>query len=97
MGVYRLKNLDCADCAVKIENHLKKLDDVKFVSVNFATSRLNIETENFEKIKKEIKKIEPEVEIEPEEKSREREEGDCFHTYLTYSFHNRSLLQKKAP
>ena len=86
MGVYRLKNLDCADCAVKIENHLKKLDDVKFVSVNFATSRLNIETENFEKIKKEIKKIEPEVEIEPEEKSREREEGETLNKKKEIAF-----------
>ena len=50
MGVYRIKNLDCADCAIKIENHLKKLDDVKFVSINFATSRLNIETDDLKKI-----------------------------------------------
>jgi len=64
MDVYKLKNLDCADCAVGIENHIKKLDDVKFVSVNFATSKLYIDTDNIEKVKKEIKKIEPEVDVE---------------------------------
>ena len=64
MDVYKLKNLDCADCAVGIENHIKKLDDVKFVSVNFATSKLYIDTDNIEKVKKEIKKVEREVDVE---------------------------------
>lgn len=64
MDVYKLKNLDCADCAVGVKNHIKKLDNVNFVSVNFATSKLYIDTDNIEKVKKEIKKIEPEVDVE---------------------------------
>lgn len=63
MKKYQLKNIDCASCAAKIENGLKKLEDVKFVSVNFATSTLHIETDNIDKIKIKIKEIEPEVEV----------------------------------
>lgn len=63
MKKYQLKNVDCASCASKIENELKKLEDVKFVSVDFATSTLHIETDNIDKIKIKIKEIEPEVEV----------------------------------
>ena len=63
MKKYQLKNIDCASCAAKIENELKKLKDVKFVSVDFATSTLHIETDNIDKIKIKIKEIEPEVEV----------------------------------
>lgn len=63
MKKYQLKNIDCASCAAKIENGLKKLEDVKFVSVDFATSTLHIETDNIDKIKIRIQEIEPEVEV----------------------------------
>ena len=60
---YRLSNLDCASCAEKIENSLKGLEGVSFVSVNFATATLNIETDNIESVKKEIMRIEPQVKV----------------------------------
>ncbi len=56
--------MDCASCAAKIEDGLSKLEGVKSCSVNFATSTLHIDTDNFEKIKAKVKEIEPEVEIE---------------------------------
>jgi len=68
MKKYRLKNLDCASCALKIEDNLKNLDEVKFVNVNFANSTLTIDTDNFEKVKARIKELEPEVEVESHEK-----------------------------
>ncbi|MFA5819966.1 MAG: heavy metal translocating P-type ATPase, partial [Bacteroidales bacterium] len=61
---YKLKNLDCASCASKIEDNLTKLDGVKFVNVSFANSTLTIDADNIEKVKTRIKEIEPEVEIE---------------------------------
>lgn len=63
MKKYQLKNIDCASCAAKIENELTKLEEVKFVSVHFATSTLHIETDNLDKVKIKIKEIEPDVEI----------------------------------
>ena len=68
MKKYQLKNLDCAACASKIEDNLTKLGDVKFVSVNFANSTMTIDTDNIEMVKAHIKKIEPEVEVEDNEK-----------------------------
>lgn len=64
MKKYKLKNLDCASCAAKIEESAGKLEDVKFVSVNFATASMTIDTDNLDKVKSKIKEIEPEVEIE---------------------------------
>ena len=63
MEKYTLKNIDCASCAAKIENGVKKLEEVKFVSVNFAHSTMTIDTDNFEQVRKRIKQLEPEVEI----------------------------------
>ena len=64
MEKYKLKNLDCASCASKIEDSLTKLNEVKFVSVNFATASMTIETDDLEKVKQKILDVEPEVVIE---------------------------------
>ncbi len=63
MEKYTLKNLDCADCALKLENGLKKLDSVQFVSINFATAQLHIDTEDIREVEKLISDLEPEVEL----------------------------------
>jgi len=68
MKKYKLKNLDCASCASKIEDKLTKLGEVKFVTVNFANSTMTIDTDNLEKVKARIKEIEPEVEVEDSDK-----------------------------
>ncbi len=60
---YELKNLDCAGCANRIEEVLKKHPDVSSVSINYAASLLRIETGNIEKVKAVIKEFEPDVEI----------------------------------
>ena len=70
MKKYTLKNLDCASCASKIEDNLSKLNEVKFVNVNFANSTMTIDTDNLEKVKAKIKEIEPEVEIEDANKEK---------------------------
>lgn len=63
MKKYQLKNIDCASCAAKIEDELSKMPEVKFVSVNFANSTLQIEAPDIEEVKQKIKEIEPDVEI----------------------------------
>ncbi len=63
---YILKNLDCADCANKIQNKLLENPDYKNVIVNFNTLKLTLESE-LENVKPEIVKVigklEPEVEV----------------------------------
>lgn len=64
MKKYKLKNLDCASCAAKIEAKLVKLDEVKFANVNFANCTLTIDTDNIEAVKAKIREIEPDVAVE---------------------------------
>ena len=64
MQKFKLTNLDCADCAVNIEQGLKKLKEVKYASVNFADSSLFIETYDINKVKSTIKKLEPNVSVQ---------------------------------
>ena len=64
---FRLENLDCANCAAKIERSVQKVEGVNSVNVNFMTAKMNLELvdENsdsvIEGIKKTVKKIEPAV------------------------------------
>ncbi|MBZ0183524.1 MAG: cadmium-translocating P-type ATPase [Melioribacteraceae bacterium] len=64
MKKYNLKNIDCANCAAKIESDLSKMEEVKFVSVNFANSSITIDTENLDLVKSKIDEIEPGASIE---------------------------------
>jgi Cd2+/Zn2+-exporting ATPase len=63
MKKYKLKNLDCAACASRIEEGLTKLQEVKFVNVNFVQSTLTVDTDDIAKVKSVMKGIEPDVEI----------------------------------
>jgi cation transport ATPase len=67
---FSIENLDCASCASKMEDAVKKISGVTAASVNFITSRLVIEAEDpalFEEIVskavKACKKIEPDCVI----------------------------------
>lgn len=57
--VFKLEDLDCAACAAKMEDAIKKVKGVQEVSVNFVTQRLKLELdeENYDTIIKEIKKV----------------------------------------
>ena len=41
--VYNLSDLDCANCASKMESTIKKIDGVTNASVNFMTQKMTIE------------------------------------------------------
>ena len=43
---FKLEGLDCANCASKIENAVKKLAGVTAASVNFVTTKMVIEAED---------------------------------------------------
>ncbi len=64
---YYLKGLDCAACAIKVQEELAKHQPYQNVNVNFSTLRLTFETEEKGKVKENVKKIiakvEPEVEV----------------------------------
>ncbi len=65
--VMKLQDLDCANCAAKIENAVKKLEGVTSVKVNFLSQKMELEAPDdryefvLDEAKKIIKKIEPDV------------------------------------
>lgn len=67
--VYRLKDLDCANCAAKMERAIQKIDGVSYAEVNFMAQKLTLEADEsllegiLEKAKACIAKIEPDCRI----------------------------------
>lgn len=66
---YMLEDLDCANCAAKMEEAVKKIDGVKFASVNFLAQKMTLEADDeaFDEILKKtiktIKRVEPECRV----------------------------------
>ena len=55
---FKLQDLDCANCAAKMEEAIKKLPGVNDASVNFMTQKMMIDAddERFEQIMDEVQK-----------------------------------------
>ena len=66
----KIKGLDCANCASQLERAIQKIDEIKSANISFMTERMeleydeNNEDEIIRKVKKVIKKEEPDVTIE---------------------------------
>ena len=67
--VFRLKDLDCANCAAKMERGINKIDGVENATVSFMSQKLTVEAadDRFDSIMDEVvkvcKKIEPDCVI----------------------------------
>lgn len=67
---FKLVDLDCANCAAKMEEAIKKIDGVAGATVSFMTQKLTIEADDgrFDDIMKEVvsvcKKVEPDCVIQ---------------------------------
>lgn len=63
--VIAMQDLDCANCAAKMEQAIRKLDGVHSCSINFMLQRMTLELDDanseeiIKQIKATIKKIEP--------------------------------------
>ena len=66
---FKLTDLDCANCAAKMENAIKKIDGVAGATVSFMTQKMTIEADDarFDDIMKQVvktcKKVEPDCRI----------------------------------
>ena len=66
---FQLIDLDCANCAAKMEAGIKKLPGVTDASVSFLTQKMTVEAEDgrFDAIMKDVvklcRKVEPDCEI----------------------------------
>ena len=88
--VYILENLDCANCAAKIERKLSKLPELSDVSVTFATKQLRFAAEDPEavlpKIRETIQSMEPDVEVV--ERTRNRRKAAETHNHEHHYHHH---------
>ena len=67
---FKLEDLDCANCAAKMERAIAELPEVKAVNVSFLKQKMSVELDDesirdevMEKIVKLIAKVEPDCEL----------------------------------
>ena len=69
-STYKIKGIDCANCAAQLENAINKVEGVQNASISFMAERMVIEydeqnkDEIMKRIKKVIKKEEPDAILE---------------------------------
>jgi copper chaperone CopZ len=67
---FKIKGLDCANCAAELESKIQKVDGINEAVISFMTEKMTIDCDEtikedvLEKIKIVIKKEEPDVTIE---------------------------------
>ncbi len=70
LAASKLQDLDCANCAAKMEEAIKKIQGVSDANVSFMTQKMTIEAEDgrFDEIMQEVvavcKKVEPDCVIQ---------------------------------
>ena len=63
--IVKIENLDCANCAAKLERALNKIDGVNAISINFMAMKMSVDCADdryaavAEEIKAVTKKVEP--------------------------------------
>lgn len=66
---FKLQDLDCANCAAKMENAIRNIDGVKSATVSFMTQKLVLEADDdrfdavLDEAERACKKIEPDCAI----------------------------------
>lgn len=66
---FKLVDLDCANCAAKMEDAIKNVDGVKDATVSFVMQKMTVEADDarfddiMEEIVKVCKRVEPDCEI----------------------------------
>lgn len=94
---YYLENLDCANCAKKIEDEIKKDNRFSNVIVSFSTLTLSFKTEMdnpFKEIFKIIKKVEPNVLVYKEKYEQNKQDGELLRFVLAVIILGISFLIK---
>ena len=67
--VYRLEDLDCANCAAKMERAISKIEGVQSAGVSFLMQRLAVEADEarfeeiMERVEKVCRRVEPDCRI----------------------------------
>ena len=96
---YYLDNLDCANCAKKVEDEIKKDDRFSSVIVNFSTLTLSFKTDirdPFKEIFKIVKTVEPDVLVYVEKNDDEKSDYELLRFILALVILGISFLMDVA-
>ena len=69
-STFKLKGIDCANCAAQLENSINKIEGIQSASISFMAERMVLEydekdtQEIMKKVRKLIKKEEPDATLE---------------------------------
>ncbi len=57
--VFKMVDLDCANCAAKMENEIRKIDGVTDVNISFLAQKMTLEADDarFDEIAKQAAKV----------------------------------------
>ncbi|MDO4370113.1 MAG: cation transporter [Clostridia bacterium] len=57
--VFKMLDLDCANCAAKMENEIRKIDGVTDVNISFLAQKMTLEADDarFDEIAKQAAKV----------------------------------------
>ena len=57
--VFKIKGIDCANCAAELERAIEKIENIQSVSISFITERMVLEynEENEKEVMKNLKKV----------------------------------------
>lgn len=67
--VLMMDNLDCANCAAKMQENVKKIDGVEDCSVSFMSQKMTLvydetkEKEIFKSVQKAVRKVDPDCSV----------------------------------
>ncbi len=67
--VFKLEELDCAHCAQKMEDEIRRIESVTGVQVNFLSQKLTLEADDscfdevLKKVEAVVRKVEPDCRI----------------------------------
>jgi Zn2+/Cd2+-exporting ATPase len=59
----RVKNLDCAACAAKIENALRKVEGVQEAVIDFTGMMLHVKADSLDKVRAAMQRIDPSIDL----------------------------------
>ncbi len=77
---FRVANVDCANCAAKIEQNLKKIPGVREAVFDFANLTLHVQAADMEAVIDEAHRVEPDIEL-ISAKTRPGQEDTAFTPY----------------
>ncbi len=74
---YKIRNIDCANCAAKIEAGLKRMDGVAYASLDFASQMLLVKMKDSSRLRAYVHSIEPDAELVPYTHRTEADASDA--------------------